>query len=361
MIPFFLNPFCNTLYSYPWAGPLQFPFEHPIVHLGAVHRIPMHGPIRIPDGICDGPDLAVLDLLAVEGGDGHDAARGRAHEDLVGLVCKADGHDLAADLDAMDPGRVKDALPRDTVQDAPVGRVQDPVFDEDDIEPRPLGQIRVAVRQERIHGLSVPRLVHAADQISPLQVLDRRIDRTGRDTAHCARNDRAAAHPLDLGLHAPHVRDDEHVQRVHDVFGPRLAHAVKPACDDQLDERVADPRLRRHLEQQLLDLRLGLRQLQPDLLAAEFQPVQVVVQPEKPPVPHRRHVVCQVAVQEALVSQRNARLVEWHQLAFNPRDPLSERVAAARQDRLACLVVAEDLLHSCHLGEAVMEFGIMCL
>lgn len=87
----------------------------------------------------------------------------------------------------------------------------------------------------------------------------------------------------------------------------------------------------------------------------------MVVQPEKPPVPHRRHVVCQVAVQEALVSQRDARLVEWHQLAFNPRDPLSERVAAARQDRLACLVVAEDLLHGRHLGEAVMEFGMMCL
>lgn len=249
MIPFFLNPFCKTAYSYPCAGPLQFPFEHSIVHLGAVHRIPMHGPIRIPDGVCDGPDLAVLDLLAVEGGNGHDAARGRAHEDLVGLVCKADGHDLAADLNAMDPGRVKDAFPRDAVQDATVGRVQDPVFDEDDIEPGPLGQIRVAVRQERIHGLSVPRLVHAADQIPPLQVLDRGIDRAGWDTAHCACDDRAAAYSLDLGLHAPYVRDDEHVQRVDDVFGPRLAHAVKSACDDQLDERVADPRLRRHLEQ----------------------------------------------------------------------------------------------------------------
>ena len=109
--------------------------------------------------------------------------------------------------------------------------------------------------------------MQATHQISPLQVLNRRVDGSRRHTADSSGNNGAATDGLVLGLHHPDVRLDEHVKIIDNVAWLCAADALQSTSDDELDERVLNPTLGHHINQDVLDLLAGERQLQPQLLA----------------------------------------------------------------------------------------------
>jgi hypothetical protein len=118
-------------------------------------------------------------------------------------------------------------------------------------------------------------------------------------------------------VHHPEIGHDHEVAEIVAVLGRILADITQAAGHDHHDIGVADAAFRRHLDQPvaespaaasgLLSLKLG---------AALLEAVEMVVEPEEPAVPDRGNVIGQVRMEEALVEDRNARLVERHVFAL---------------------------------------------
>lgn len=313
----------------------------------------MHRPVLIPYGLGNRAHISVLDRLAVEAGDGHDAPGRGGHEDLIRAVGCLDGDRLHVDRVAKRAGRVYHALPGDALEDPAVGRVERPRLDEDNVEPRPLCEVGVAVRQEGVCGPAVVRLEQAADEVAPLEVLDRGVNGPGRDPAYRPGHDGGAATVLHARLHDPDIRLDEHVQAVvEQLFGPAPSHARQAAGNDKFHKSVSDPTFGDHIDKRLLDLVARQGHLEPHLLAADVQAVKVVVQSKETPVPNGGNIVGEVAVHKTLVQQRNSGLVQRHQLSLHPSDALSKRVLCLScfESSLAFGIAGKNLVHGGHGG-----------
>lgn len=76
----------------------------------------------------------------------------------------------------------------------------------------------------------------------------------------------------------------------------------------------------------------------------------MAVKAEEAPGPDGRDIVGEVAMHEALVEQRDARLVKGHQLALDPGDAAGELAGCLALDEhfLALVVLGEDLVHGRH-------------
>lgn len=320
-----------------------------VINLEAVLVVVVHGPVLVPDLGRDGSGFAITNGRAVHVRDGHDTTGGGAHEALVTLVRHLGRHELDLHVETEGLCGVAHTLAGDSLQHATVGGVQDTVFDKDNVETGTFGDVSVAVGQEWVVGPAVLCLEHAAGEVTPLEVLDRGVHRTRRGTLDRPRDDGLSSGALHRGLHDPDVRLDPHVQAVLEgLAGPDTPDAPHASGDDDLDKGVPDTAPGNHVDQGPPDLFPGDWQLESHLRAAEFEPVEVVVESKITPVPDGGYVVSQVAVQEALVQQGDPSLLEGHKFAFYPGDPIFEWVGAGREDLVTGLVACEDFVHGRH-------------
>ncbi|KAJ2966556.1 hypothetical protein NUW58_g10637 [Xylaria curta] len=87
--------------------------------------------------------------------DGHDAASCGAHENFVCIVGGFNRDNFEVHFKAVDVGGIDDALASDALEHPAVRRVQYVILNEDNVETRALGEVRIAIAQERIRGVAI--------------------------------------------------------------------------------------------------------------------------------------------------------------------------------------------------------------
>jgi hypothetical protein len=252
----------------------------------------------------------------VEQRDRDDAAGGRGDEDLVGALEGVEGERGDANLDVEALRQLDGGAPGDAVQHARFGRHQAPAGDGEDVEARAFGDVAVAVEQHRQFGAAVGRLDHAGGQVAPHVVLDRLVEAAHRDALRAGDDHRDALLVL-RGRRDPDHRHGEGIDAV--AAGKRAAGALRqgPAARRDVDISLREARQRHQPVHHAGDLRLVQRQVEAQFGGAGEEAIEMVVEPEEPPVDHVDHVIRRVGAQESGVEQRDPGLSGRRDLAVD--------------------------------------------
>lgn len=247
---------------------------------------------------------------------------------------------LDSDHVATRPSSVNHALSGNSLKDSAVRGIQNTILDENNVKSRALGEVGISICKEGVGISSAISLEQATNQVTPLKVLDGRIDGARRDTADSSGNNSTTASVLNIRVHDPDIWLDEHVQVVVQEF-LRLgtSHTSQASGNDQLNKGIPDPTLGNHVDQDLDDLP-GEAHPEAHLFAAGLETVEMILKTEESAIPDRGHILCQIAVHKTLVEQRNAGFMQGHELILDPSDSLGEWVLASLENGLSLCIVA---------------------
>ena len=125
----------------------------------------------------DGSDISVANDDTVDPGDRHDPTSRRCDEDLVGPSCHFNAHLAKTRFYVEFPAQFERSHPGNPFQHAACGCWRPPFFDDEEVEARSFADIPVEIDQYDVlqHRSHMPRI--AGDEIEPVIILDRRIDR----------------------------------------------------------------------------------------------------------------------------------------------------------------------------------------
>lgn len=311
----------------------------------------MHRPVPIPDGLCDRPDLSVLDWLSIHGGDRHDSSSSSTHEDLISFIGHLNRDILHSNFMTTPLGSVDHTLSGNSLQNSSVRGVNNVVLDKDNVETRSFGDVCVAVGEEGVLCSTIVCFEHAAGEITPLEVLDGGIHGSRRDSTNSSCDNGITADVLSFGAHDPDVGLDDQVEVVvQDLTRLGLTNRLQATSDNELNKSILDSTLGEHVEKSHSDLIAGNGELHSHLLDACLETVEMVIKTEETTIPDCRDIVGQVAVHETLVHEGNAGFIEGDKLALDPGNAVGEDVVACDEGGLALGVAGEDLVHGRHSG-----------
>jgi hypothetical protein len=180
------------------------------------------------------------------------------------------------------------------------------------------------------HGLAAALvgLEQAHHEIEPVVVLDPWIH-AARWNALRRADDQVDAALLLVGVGDPDERDGECHEAVR--AGARITRTRRgpAACAQQLDIRVAQAGAAHALVHHLAHAVAADTRIEPQRRAAGFEAVEVVAQPEELALPHMRHVVRGVRMQEAPVEDGDLRVFGSDELAVDIGATVHARIVAA--------------------------------
>ena len=205
-------------------------------------------------------------------------------------------------------------LARDALEHAAVGGAHHAVLDHEDVEARAFGDVALGVDDAAGVGATVVGVEHREHQVHPVVVLDRRIDRFGRDP------DPPADVQVDaLGLLLGRGDPDEGQRVGVEAIGrqARIAGAARrhAAGADHRHVGIVEAAGADAAVQDLPHLGAAVGDLHAQLVEAGEEPVEVVVETEERALPGADDVVGDVRAGEAPVEHRD--------LGFRQRLPVA--------------------------------------
>jgi len=261
---------------------------------------------------------------AVEVADGDHAAASAAQEDLVGRAER--GHRQRPDAHRQRGGlrHLDHRAARDAFEHAGLGRDECPARHREDVEARPLGHVARRIDEQRSFASALVGLEQRLHHVEPMVVLDPRIDARRTDALHVA-DDEIDAAALLVGVGDPDERDREGHEVVSAAARVARARRGLAARTQHLDVGIAQARAAHAFMGDRAHLVARLAGVQAQSLQAGEEALEVVAEAEELALPHVRHVVGGVGMQESPVEDRDLRVLGG--------DVLSVDVGATLHDR----------------------------
>jgi hypothetical protein len=238
----------------------------------------------------------------------------RAEEDLVGVGELGGGQASDAERDRERLAELDHGAARDALEDAARGGSHRAVAHREDVEARPLGDVAGRIDDAARVCTTVVGVEHRLHEVEPVVVLDRRIDRLGRD-ADAPADVQVDAGSLLLGRRDPDERHGvgvEAVGRQARVARARRRHAARA---DHRDVGIAQATGAHAAMQDLVHLGTRVRNRHAQLGDAGEEAVEVVLEAEERALPDAGDVVGRVRTRESPVEQRD--------LGFRQRLPVA--------------------------------------
>ena len=177
----------------------------------------------------------------------------------------------------------------------------------EDIESRTLGQVAPGIDQDRGVGAMIVGFEQRHHHVEPVIVLDRRVDRLGRDALLLADQQVQSLGPQFVigNPDEGHHEGDKPVLALARIARTRCRY---PARADDFDVTVAQTGQAHQVEHNFPNLIAVVGYRHPQFRHAGLETFDIFVDTKEPPLPGVGHVVGRIGMQKTPVHQRDLRV-----------------------------------------------------